>query len=224
MSFFQDAPSYSRQVQSFTEFCKNAERMAHFAFKRSGYYHHFIVTRWKNVKKTIWEYYVCFSNMITGQGEVKERSVNENEIKQAIKEKKLYIIEAPNYPKTDKEKTKAHERFWNRRGEKEYTLGSNNCEHMVSYVMTGSPFSEQIKKAGAWKKLFIDTFDNSISHGKRNALKRSGCLIVCFPVKRYVDIAANKVRNEAKISLGLSPNFLNRNPFPVDRATENMCK
>lgn len=60
-------------------------------------------------------------------------------------------------------------------------MAYNNCEHLVSYILTGNPFSEQIKKAGPLRKLVADSFDICISHGKRNMLKISGCLLAAVP-------------------------------------------
>lgn len=135
--------------------------------------------------------------MIFGQGEVIKRSMSEEEIKKAIKEQSLYVIKDPNYPKTDKEKEEAEKRFWERLGEKAYALAYNNCENLVNYILTGNPISEQIRKAGAWRKFISDSFDHYISNGKMNLLKLGGSLLSFFPVKYFISVAVKAVMNEA---------------------------
>lgn len=193
-------PTHGRLVTSFDEV--DGSNFAHYAVKRvvSGisYFHHFIIIKWKEAKSKIIEYCVSISNMIFGQGEVIKRSLSEEEIKQAIKEKCLYVIKDPNYPKTDEEKDEAERRFWERLGEKAYALAYNNCENLAKYILTGNPISEQIRKAGAWKKFLIDTFDHYVSNVKMNFLKLAGSLLSYFPVRLFIKAAVKAVMKEAK--------------------------
>lgn len=80
-------------------------------------------------------------------------------------------------------------------------MAYNICEHLVSYILTENPFSEQIRKAGAWKKLFVDFFDNFISHGKRYTLKISECLLTVVPVSFFFKAAVTTVVNEVHNSI-----------------------
>lgn len=218
-----EIPTHSRLVQSIEDFFRCAEHIAHFAIKRPlGYFHHYIVIGWNDVKNKIIEYYVCFSNMIKGQGEVVERNISTTEVEEAIRSKCLFVIEAPDYPQSESEKKKALSRFWERFGEKAYSLAYNNCEHLVSYILTGNPFSEQIKKAGPLGKLFVDSFDNCISHGKRNMLKISGCLLAAVPVSFFCKAAVTTVVNEVGNSLSRSSSSLPEQA--VDCATKNVCR
>lgn len=223
MSFETENPTHSRLVESIEDFFRCAESIGHFAIKRPlGYFHHYIVIGWNDVKRKCIEYYVCFSNMITGQGKVESRDISMTEVQVTIKSKSLFVIEAPDYPKSEDEKRNALGRFWERLGEKAYALAYNNCEHLVSYILTGNPFSEQIRKAGAWKKFFVDTFDNFISHGKRNSLKISGCLLATVPVSFFIKAAVTTVVNEVNKSLvGSIPPPSNQ---AVDCATKNICR
>lgn len=104
---------------------------------------------WKNLKTKCLENYVCFTCRKKGIGEVAKRDISKTEVEEAIKSKSLYVIEAPDYPKSDDEKKRAAERFEERFDESAYSLACNNCERLVSYILTGNPFSEQIRKAGA---------------------------------------------------------------------------
>lgn len=197
---YLQVPTYGRLVTSFNEV--DGSNFAHYAVKRvvSGisYFHHFIVMKWEKAKSKIIEYCVSISNMIFGQGEVIERSLSEEEIEQAIEEQTLYVIEDPNYPETEEEKDEAEKRFWERLGEKAYALAYNNCENLAEYILTGNPISEQIRKAGAWKKFLIDTYDHYISNGKMNLLKLAGSLLSYFPVRHFIKLAVKAVMKEAQ--------------------------
>lgn len=147
-------------------------------------------------------------------------------MEEAIKSKSLYVIEAPDYPKSDDEKKRAAERFEERFDESAYSLACNNCERLVSYILTGNPFSEQIRKAGAWKKLFVDGFDNYVSHGVRNLLKLSECLLPTVPFHFFIKTAVSTVVNEAKKSISWYSSSVTEQV--IDRSTKHvtmhLCK
>lgn len=215
-------PTHSRLVTSLKEFFNLGENVAHFAIKRTlEYFHHYVMIGWKNLKKKCLEYYVCFTSRIKGIGEVAKRDISETEVEEAIKSKSLYVIEAPDYPKSDDEKKRAAERFEERFRESAYSLACNNCEHLVSYILTGKPFSEQIRKAGAWKKLFVDGFDNYVSHGVRNLLKLSECLLATVPFHFFIKTAVSTVVNEAKKSISWYSSSVTEQV--VDRSTKHVC-
>lgn len=188
-------------VSSLEEIKNGACAFVHIAIKRSfGYYHHLLVRDWKEAKKTIFEYSVSFLNCLFGQGEVIEKELSEEELERSILAKEVYIINAPNYPKTTEEIWKALKRFAERIKEKLYALAYNNCEHLVNYVMTGKPMSEQIKDAGAFKKFFIDSIDHCIVNLKMNLLKLLGSLITCIRVHYLIQVAVEAVIREASKS------------------------
>lgn len=217
-----DVPTYGVLVTSFDEV--DGGKIAHCAIRRKklgiSYFHHFIVAHYKESKSKIIEY--CVLNVVLKQGEIIERDCTADEIKQAIQEKSLYVIENPHYPKTDEEKIEAIKRFWARIGERSYALLYNNCEHLAKYIMTGTPFSEQITKAGALKKFLFDTFDHYISNGKMNLYKLGGSLVSYFPVKHFIAVAVEAVMNEAKKAA-----FEFATPVVAEtctKAAENVCK
>lgn len=133
---------------------------------------------------------------------------------------KHQIIQSQN-PKRKKELN----RFWERFGEKAYSLAYNNYEHLVSYILTGNPFSEQIKKAGPLRKLVVDSFDNCISHGKRNMLKISGCLLAAVPVYLFFFFCKSAVTTVVKeVGNSFSRYSSSLPEQAVDCATKNVCK
>ena len=132
------------------------------------------------------EYCVSASQKLFGAGIVAEVDFSEEEIREAIDAGKLYFIDNPNYPKTDEEKRKAKCRCHERLNENSYALAYNNCEHLITFILTGNPYSEQIKKAGGFKMFLVDTFDVFISHASRNTVKMIlTSLIGCIPIVRY---------------------------------------
>lgn len=146
-------------MNSLLEFFNSLDGIAHFAVHRyRAYFHHFIVTGWIDTEKRIIEYCPCFFSSMTGRGEVVERSLvlSEETIIKSIENGDLYVIQNSEYPQTDEEMTLAKERFLERLGEQSYGLAYNNCEHLVSYILTGNPESEQIKEAGPWRMFAVN--------------------------------------------------------------------
>lgn len=135
-------------------------------------------------KKNIFEYSVTFFNLLFKHGEVIEEDLSEKELEKNILANNVYIIDAPDYPKTPQEILKALARLFKRLKEKAYAVAYNNCEHVVNHILTGESKSEQIKNADAKKKFVIDSIDHCIVNGKWNVLKLFGSLLACFQVKK----------------------------------------
>lgn len=196
-------PSHSRLVTSIVEITECTNTFIHIAIKRSwGYFHHILINNWELAKKTIFEYTVQILHLLLKQGEVmeKEFELKEKELKDEIHAKNVYIINAPDYPNTPDEKREARERLSRRVDEKAYALVNNNCEHLINHVLTGNPKSEQIKNAGAIKKFFIDSIDHCFINASKNVPKLLGSLLSCIPVKCFIYLAIEAVKNEAKKS------------------------
>ena len=49
--------------------------------------------------------------MFKGPGEVAKNEFSEETINDVISQGNLYVVEAPNYPRTEQEKEEAHNRF-----------------------------------------------------------------------------------------------------------------
>ena len=65
----------------------------------------------------------------------------------------LYIFENDRYPQNEKQFDRAYDRFERRKGERLFHILRNNCEHLVTYILTGRGFSEQIKALSFPEKL-----------------------------------------------------------------------
>lgn len=210
-------------VSSLNEIKNCACAFVHIAIKRPfGYYHHLLVRNWEEAKKTIFEYSVRWFNVLFGQGEVIDKELNEKELEKNILAKNVYIINAPDYPKTLEEICEALQRFMERIKEKLYAVAYNNCEHLVKYVMTGKPKSEQINDAGVFKKFVIDSIDHCIINGKMNMLKLLGSLITCIGVYYLIEVAVEAVITEAtKSALRFGAPILSETN---SCAAKNLCK
>ena len=56
-----------------------------------------------------------------------------------------YLVKDSRYPVNEEEADDAWRRAEARRGEKEYNLLFNNCEHFVTEILTGQGSSEQVE-------------------------------------------------------------------------------
>lgn len=170
-------------MKSYEDFLNCAKDFAHFAFKRTfDYFHHKLI----KAKEKVVEYCVSVSKKLFGAGKVVEVDFSEKEIRKAISDGKLYFIDNPDYPKTEEQMTEVKCRCKERLGEKAYAVAYNNCEHLVKFIMTGEPLSEQIEKAGSFKMFLVDTVDVFVSHAQRNTKKMicSG-LLGCIPISLF---------------------------------------
>ena len=214
-------------MKSVKEFYYLAQSIAHFAVIRKtySYFHHFIVISFNDAKEKVLEYVICFSTWIKGGGEVQKNDIEEKreEIETDIKNGNMYVVEAPNYPKTDVEKAKAIERFFKRVGENAYNLACNNCEHLVSYILTGEPYSEQISKAGKWIMCKVDAASIYIN-GNKHALKWANGLFAIIPAERVTSAAINALVDEVNL---VTVNTLKKScevPVQAAKATKTICK
>lgn len=160
-------------MKTYDEFVKYSTNIAHFAVKRfAKYWHHFIISNFNGDRRKRIQYNVNIRTFLSGPGQVIEDDLKSSEdIEETIKKGKLYIIEAPGYPKTEDEMAEVKKRWKERLNEQNYDLGYNNCEHLVSYILTGKAKSEQIQNASQGRMLIVDLIDCTVCHGKRNILK-----------------------------------------------------
>lgn len=61
---------------------------------------------------------------------------------------KWWQIDHPKYPKHEYDRDEAVHRARQRRGEREYNIVSNNCEHFVTEILTGSKRCDQVGVRG----------------------------------------------------------------------------
>lgn len=76
-----------------------------------------------------------------------------------------------NYPRTIEQCGEAMQRALNRIGQRRYQLSTNNCEHFVTYVMTGKPYCTQLDKRSYLFMFVVYSFD-CLSDYKTIFLKR----------------------------------------------------
>lgn len=173
---------------SLDDFWEYAKQISHFAIHRKrgslDYYHHLLVMNRNDGKMKCFEYR---STTLKELAKFEERDLSEDEIKQAIIGENLYFIQAPNYPNTEESVANACKRCYDRLNENEYALAYNNCEHIISYIMTGKSNSEQVNDAGILKKILIDTIQFAVCSGIKNLLSMALiffpsfiCISICF--------------------------------------------
>lgn len=158
----QSKPSHSYLVTSMKHFKELCKGISHFAIQRYGYFHHFIVADLNTRETNEIIEYASVSSELKGPGKIQQNNISRNDISFHIQERKLFVIQAPNYPTTDEEIEKAKNRALKRLGENAYSLSCNNCEHFATYVLTGKATSEQIENLNWLEKMAIDTFQTVV--------------------------------------------------------------
>lgn len=133
----------------------------HFAVQRPTYRHHYIAfgNSWNPELE-------CCKIIHYGSrvgkpwtGEVKQEAYYSENFKNNIKSG-LYLIENEKYPKNDTEYNQACDRVTERLQNKDrYSISENNCEHLVLYILIGTPTSNQVKEASWVTRWLIDGFE-----------------------------------------------------------------
>lgn len=132
----------------------NAENtpMHHFAVQRKCYRHHFILLRSNCL------YIVQYTSKYCIGRVGKERYSGENFERDM--QKGLYHFESDDYPKSDAQFAEAGHRLEERlKNETSYSLATNNCKHLVTHILTGTPVSYQVENAPCLLRCLIDTLD-----------------------------------------------------------------
>ena len=175
------------------DFKSLSKGISHFAIKRyPDYFHHFIVAELSvKEKKEVIEY-ASVSSRIKGPGEIVQKNISKNVISDYIEEQKLYVIQAPNYPKTDEEIEIAKNRAFKRLGENAYYLPCNNCEHFATYVLTGKATSEQIENTNWLEKMAIDTVQTFVVEIGGSVILLTGYMISLFAALVVPDSMSKK--------------------------------
>lgn len=71
----------------------------------------------------------------------------------------VFLVMNDNYPRTIEQCGEAMQRALSRIGQRRYLLSTNNCEHFVTYVMTGKPYCTQLEKRSYFFKFFVYSID-----------------------------------------------------------------
>lgn len=71
----------------------------------------------------------------------------------------FYIYTSNAYPLTDQEYSASYERFKRRENESQFSFRSNNCEHLVSFILTGVAVSKQVEEASSLTYCLMGVID-----------------------------------------------------------------
>lgn len=151
-------PTGAQKIENIDDFLAGARHFTHVAVFRSKleYYHHYLVL-------DVGCDFVDILHYAAGKDAMQARAVAQVTIQRIPLDSDLldfssgiYFIKKQNYPSTDDEKRLVCERIFTRLGETEYSASSNNCESLVTWILTGEASSEQFEKGSAWKRMFGD--------------------------------------------------------------------
>lgn len=149
-----EAPIDGRQILDMNEFQANVKKFTHVAVfrnKMGGYWHHYLVldlskggvsiihyTGGKDARKAF-----CLVQVRIEDLQYRQKDTDLFDFDSG-----LYFIKRPNYPSTEHDEEIAYKRALSRRDEKNYSLSNNNCEHLVTWILTGQSICEQLKNTG----------------------------------------------------------------------------
>ena len=71
----------------------------------------------------------------------------------------FYIYTSNAYPMTDQEYSVSYQRFKSRENESQFSFRSNNCEHLVSFILTGVAVSRQVEEASSLTYCLMGVID-----------------------------------------------------------------
>lgn len=152
----------------------------HLAVKRHRslgvYYHHFLVEEVHGNKVKIIQNgkdskHICFSSIPrTG---IHRTTVNlefENDLFDFSLG--LFLIKNDNYPETPEQGRQALDRALSRIGEHKYQLSINNCEHFVTFALTGKPYSTQLEERSYIFNSFVVYIVDCLCDWQTSVIKR----------------------------------------------------
>ncbi|XP_052058223.1 uncharacterized protein LOC127698667 isoform X1 [Mytilus californianus] len=147
------------KLKNYDDFRRKCKPLSHIKVKREdGYFHHFVVLVISKLSDgidavTIGQYISSAEIGIEtcdGIGKFVQQTFLIEEIDKHTHthailnfEQGVFLVEQENYPSTTKEIKEAFNRLSERIDEKKYDISSNNCEHAISYILTGKSVSAQ---------------------------------------------------------------------------------
>ncbi|XP_048770771.2 uncharacterized protein LOC125676943 [Ostrea edulis] len=180
---------------------------------RNGYDHHFILLG------HTWDSQSCQRIHFTGNyrtavaiggvGRVKRDQYSSDDIKADIG-KGLSLIEKDDYPREVEDMAIAWSRWLKREGEKRYYVTFNNCEHLVSYILTGIAHSEQWTLATLTQRLKGDVLDILICEWKETLFKAGASLISSLYSRKLTRMSVVEVRQRVNTSSKTWTSFISR--------------
>ena len=132
------------------------------------YKHHYIVLghKWNSEYEVTCILHKTADNAAKCNGKVSYQRYSKEDFEWDI-ENGLYVLEDDRYPKTEEDFNLAYNRFQEKEHEENYSIETNNCEHLTNYVLTGKAFSSQIENLPWYKRMFTGSCDCSVNKGSR---------------------------------------------------------
>ncbi|KAL3853745.1 hypothetical protein ACJMK2_017259 [Sinanodonta woodiana] len=163
----------SRQVRqpNLDDFKRNVRRGSHIAIdrKNGSYTHHMLVTEVSNNEIKVIEYGSTFdlpslASAVFAKylGIIQEKNIKIDDLF-GPNAPSVFLVYCDNYPKTDEDVNSAIERARSRLAEKRYCLTCNNCEHFVTWALTGKSISKQWENASAFCRCKADFMTTLVS-------------------------------------------------------------
>lgn len=82
----------------------------------------------------------------------------------------VYFISRPECPSNEDEMKFEYRRACYRLGETDYSATSNNCESLVTLILTGKATCAQFEQSNQKKRIAMDAIDGGIDHCKKALL------------------------------------------------------
>lgn len=138
--------------------------------KRSKYYHNFLVEEIDKNKVTIIHYGKDYQVVPITRV---HRTFVDIQKKHTLLDFRsgLYLVENSKYPDTPEKRNDAIRRAHSRLDEQGYQASINNCEHFVTYAMTGTAYCLQNEHSGFLYKCFLNFMD-CVCEYKSGLIKR----------------------------------------------------
>lgn len=163
-NYFQ-IPPHGRLIKSMDELIEKSKKYVRVSVETSpGIFDEYMIIGSKDEEDK--ESYSCFRKQTPGKD---TRKLEKKDFEQAIIDERAFIIEAPDYPKTEKEKEDVQDRFWDKTDTfaKEHIL---NPARAMSWLITG--LYDVLKDI--WDLLF-DLHHCLKDPFLRNVLRAAGC-------------------------------------------------
>ena len=204
-------PPHGRLIASIDEFNKMNKTFVHLAIETSpAIFDEYIIIGSRDAENQ--ESYACFRKQTVGD---KTENLSVNEFYQAIIDERAFIIEAPCYPKTEKEKEGVIDRFWNKilLFVEEY---QRSPARAMSWLLTG--LYDVLNDI--WDVLF-DLFHCLKDPFSRIVRRAAGYAFAAKNVALFMQAATTLVAKSAMPSCGA---LCATKEIPVDYFTKTICR
>ena len=188
------------EIKTFEELREHISRdrqsMIHCAVQRNAYRHHFILLghTWSSYYEVCYIIHYTWVQDEKLTAKVMMHKIGKSQLEEYIKSK-LYVFLNEKYPRNVEEFDIAYKRFTKVVNEKNFHVLKNNCEHLVSFILTGESISKQLEKL-SWIETFVLRF-----------LVNSSQSCSSFFCKSELHIPPSTTSSVIKIGRTLPPSF-----------------